>query len=69
MRLELLLVGVPFVQVNGDPGPIIPHRNGWNFLFLFAFTVIGPDGREMIASFQEPDGAVLPMVTFSEESA
>lgn len=34
---------------------------------LYAFTVTGPDGREMIASFQEPDGTVLAMVTFSKE--
>lgn len=33
---------------------------------LYAFTVMGPDGREMIASFEEPNGATLPMVTFLE---
>jgi hypothetical protein len=33
---------------------------------LYAFTVIMPDGREMIASFEEPDGSAFPMVTLSE---
>jgi len=34
---------------------------------LYAFTVTTSDGREAIASFEQPDGSMLPMASFSEE--